>query len=129
MPSTVDGPAGCRLTHRVAFPFQSAMASRWKRCRVVSGGGIPKRCPWRRPILFIAEMASWLHPPRVSTTRGMNAIPAARQVLAWAAIFLSSPTCRACPGVMEAPTRVCCCMVEMTCTSKAAGRPLFQVGR
>ena len=52
MPSTVAEQAGCNLTHSEAFPFQREIASRWNRWRVVSGGGIPRRCPWSRPMLL-----------------------------------------------------------------------------
>ena len=75
------------------------------------------------------EIASGPHPPRDSTTSGMKVMPTEWQAVAWAVLFRSAATDRACPGVEAAPLRVRLCRVEMTVTSRAAGWPLFQVGR
>ena len=64
--------AGYRLTHSEAFPIQREIASRWNRWHVVSGGGIPRCCPWSQPMLLMVWMASSLQPPKDSTTRGMK---------------------------------------------------------
>ena len=80
-------------------------------------------------MLLMVSMAASLHPPSVSATMGTKWTPTDLQASAWAAIFLSSPTCKAYPGVEAAPACVRCCIVEMTVTSRAAGWPLFQLGR
>ena len=86
---------------------------------MLSGGGMPRRWPWRRPMLLMVSMAASLHPPSVSATMGTKWTPTDLQASAWAAIFLSSPTCKAYPGVEAAPACVRCCIVEMTVTSRA----------
>ena len=63
-----------------------------------------------------------------STTKGTNVTPTERQASAWAAIFLFSPTERAWPWVVAAPVTVSACMVEITVTCSAAGRPRLQCG-
>ena len=70
-----------------------------------------------------------LQPPRDPTTKGTNGTPTERQASAWVAIFLFSPTERAWPWVVAAPVIVSACMVEITVTSSAAGRPRLQCGR
>ena len=115
-PSTTGGWAGRRRIHIEALPLHKATAQRWNRWRMDSAGGTPKRWPWRRPILVMVSAASLLQPPRDSTTKGTNAMPAARQATAWAASFLSAPTTRAWPCVEAPPCRVDCWRVDMTVT-------------
>ena len=69
-----------------------------------------------------------LTPPRDSMAREMKVMPTAWQAARWEANFLSSATTRAWPFFSAAPQTVDCCNVEMTVTSKAAGRPFFQQG-
>ena len=57
----------------------------------------------------------------VSMARGMKLIPAERHASAWAALFLTSATCRAWPVMEEAPDSVSCCRGDITVTSIAAG--------
>ena len=57
--------------------------------------------------------ASSLQPPKDSMTREMKVTPAARQAPADIEHILA--------GVVEAPASVCCCMVDITCMSRAAG--------
>ena len=125
-PSTQAGWVGSLWAHMEALLLHREMASLWNRWQVDSS---PVRCPRRRPILQMLWTASSLQPPRDSTTSGMNSTPTDRHASLWAAIFCSSPTLRACPWVLAAPARVRDCRVEIAVTSRAAGRPLHQLGR
>ena len=125
----VGALVGRRRIHKLEFPLHREIASFWNKCRVVSAGGKPSRCPCSRPKLEMVCIAVLLHPPRVSTTMGIKVTPTDRHESEWAAVFLSSPTCRACPGLVAAAESVSCCSGDITWTSRAAGRPLFQLGR
>ena len=60
-PSIIAERTGC---HSDAFPFHSAMARRWKRCRVVSGGGSQKRRKYASLIpsyVFAPVLNLWGH--------------------------------------------------------------------
>ena len=113
-----------------ALPRHRAMASLPKRClEVEEGSGKPERSPIARPMAATVRIVSSPRPPRVSATRGMKSVPVERQTDRWADNLRRTPTCRAWPGVCEASTIVCCWRGLITCTSKAAGRPLLQLGR
>ena len=114
IPSTLEGLIGILLIHRAALPLHKQMASLWKRWDVASAGGIPRRWPCNRPMSRMVSSAQSLQPPMDSATKGMKVTPTDRQASAWAANFLSSPTARACPWVVEAPTIVSCCRLEIT---------------
>ena len=118
-----------RCSQSVAFPLHRQIAHLWNRWRVVSDGGTPSRWPNLRPILDRVTTARSLQPPRVSVTRGTKETPTAWQEALCEAIFLSSPIDKAWPWVDAAPCRVSCCIVEITETSRAAGRPRSQLGR
>ena len=80
------------------------------------------------PIALMMVTVSSARPPRVSVTTGTNSTPTALQAARWTASLRWTPTLSAWPGVRDASRRVCCCRGEMTYTSRAAGRPLLQVG-
>ena len=120
---------GNRWSQREAFPLQRQIAHLSNRWRVVSDGGTPSRWPSTRPMLERVLAARSLQPPRVSNKTGTNATPTAWHWAACWAIFLFSPTVKACPCTLAAPCKVSCCKVEITEISRAAGRPLSQFGR
>ena len=76
----------------------------------------------------MVEMASVLHPPRVSTTSRTKVIPAAQQVEVLEATFLLIPTWREWPRLLADSARVSCCRDEITVMSKAAGLPQSRFG-
>ena len=69
------------------------------------------------------------NPPNVSKAKGMNWIPTSLQFWAYCSYFLSSVAERAKPLFSDAFIMGLDCKGEVTVTSEAAGRPLFQTGK
>ena len=68
---SIDGAReGMQRIQRAAFPLQREMAHFWKRWRVESAGGIPKRWPGRRTRQASVSTAEALIFPSVSKTSG-----------------------------------------------------------
>ncbi len=113
-----------------AFPRQRAMLTLPKRCLMVTESrSAPERRQIDRPISRMVEMKSSAKPPRVSATRGMHVIPTDLQLGRLEASLRWTPTWRAWPWVLAASDSVRDWRGEMTWTSRAAGRPLIQLGR
>ena len=70
--------AGRRLAHSHALPLQMVIEMRWAMWRKESPREMPSRRAWRLLICLINLWSSWLHPPRVSTARGMKLTRASR---------------------------------------------------
>lgn len=70
--------------------------------------------------------ASSLHPPRVSTARGMNEIPSELQASSWRDRFRVSAMIKATVLVLLTSER---CRGDVTVTSRAAGVPRDHTGR
>ncbi len=112
-----------------AFPCQRAMLTLPKRCFVVVlSPSAPDRRPIDLPISRMVEMKSSARPPRVSATRGMHVRPIERQLWRLEASLRWTPTWRAWPWVHAASDIVRDWRGEMTWTSRAAWRPLVQLG-
>ena len=76
------------LTHMEAFPRHSVIESLWIRCWIHGPEGMSNRVAWRNAISFRVYVARVLQPPRVSTGKRRNWIPACWQWELWSAIFL-----------------------------------------
>ena len=118
-----------RVAHMCTFPLHSLMATCWKMCTVVSDNGRPSFWPWRHPMAWMVSIASLLQPPRVSTTWGMNEIPAEWQKLACWSIYFSSSVPSTCPCVEAASSMVSFWRGDIAVMSKVAGLPRFQKKR
>ena len=126
-PSTWDGNAISLFSQRLAFPLHKVMASLWKRYLLPKD--VPSLWPCCRPMARMVSAASLNHPPKVSTAKGMKSNPAALQGDKWVASFREVVTSSAWPAVVEASWMVSACNGEVAITSRAAGRPLDQMGR
>ena len=76
--------ATSRLISRAAFPRCKVIKSLWKKGLVSMASFFAHRRASRRAMSLRYLTASLSHPPNVSTTRGWNEIPWARQSLRWA---------------------------------------------
>ena len=132
MPSMQGDNTGMCIAHIQAFPLHSRTASSWNRWTIVSEVGNPSLWPCRQLMYLMFSTASWLHPPRVSTARGIKVSPIAWQAF-WCEAHSLPPTkpttLKAWPWVTDASWIVSFCSGEITVTSRAAGLPCFQQGR
>ena len=103
---------------------QRAMLTLPKRCLIVTESrSAPERIKIDRLISRMVEI------PRVSATRGMHVIPTDLQLGRLEASLRWTPTWRAWPWVLAASDSVRDWRGEITWMSRAAGRPLIQLGR
>ena len=112
-----------------AFPCHKVSDRSWNRCNMQWEGKRPSLFASKLPNCLIVAAASWLHPTKVSTAKGMKWIPASWQVLLWHLRFCCSLTAKEYPWVTAASSAVSVCTGEITGTSKAAGLPRLQHGR
>ena len=104
---------GMHIAHIQVFPLHSWKASRWNKWAIVFEEDKPSLWLCWQPICLMVSTASWIHPPKVFTTRGTKAIPVAWQAFWSEARFLLSATLRAWPWVTDASWIVSFCNGEI----------------
>ena len=115
-----------RSRRRAAFPRWSATERRWKKCFISTASSFPRRLAECRPSFFRSLTASASQPPKVSTTRGLKAMPWARQFSKWARFFEALRISMAAAGESAARWMMASCVGETTLTSKANFPPSIQ---
>ena len=125
---TAWGYEGVRESNIFTLSLTSRIATLCRSCLTISSSSLPVCRLTCLPSFVITSKESLCHPPKVSTTRGMNTIPSASHL----SLYFPTLMLKACwtpfsPSLATCPTS-CCCRGLTTETSSAASLPLAQKG-
>ncbi len=90
---------------------------------------VPTQLLMALPMLQMVEVVSSARPPRLSATRGTKSMFRERQAERLEVSLLLDTNSKCMPEDAEVSDRELLCRGLMTCTSRAAGRPLCHAGR